>query len=161
DIEGYMALHQHDKNANPIWLYFQAIISWVCATFPKYRKEMKGLSWGAIYNAHKDDDLDPKSLEQDVARLMADDEVTKKKGIYEYLLTRNEKYLSIRAFTDSQKRTLYERQAGICPTCPQPKKFEINQMEADHIKPWSLGGKTELLNGQMLCRDCNRTKSNK
>ena len=161
DIEGYMALHQHDNNANPIWLYFQAIISWVSATFPKYRKEMKGLSWGTLYNTYKDDDLDPKSLEQDVTRLMADDEVTKKKGIYEYLLTRNEKHLSIRAFTDSQKRTLYERQGGICPTCSEPKKFEINLMEADHIKPWSLGGKTELDNGQMLCRDCNRTKSNK
>lgn len=156
-----MALHQHDKNANSIWLYFQAIISWVTATFPNYRKEMKGIQWGILYNAHKGDDLDPKSLEFEVTQLMADDEVTKKKGVYEYLLTRNEKHLSIRAFTDSQKRTLYERQGGICPACPQPTKFEISQMEADHIKPWSQGGKTELDNGQMLCRDCNRAKSDK
>lgn len=159
DIEGYMAKHQHDKNANQLWLYFQAIISWVNAIFPKYRKEMKGISWGDLYNVHKDDNLDPATLEAETSRLMADDEVTKKKGIYEYLLTKNEKYLSIRSFTDSNKRTLYERQKGICTACKN--HFEIEQMEADHITPWSQGGKTELDNGQMLCRDCNRRKSDR
>jgi len=159
DIDGYMATHQHDKNANQIWLYFQSVVSWVKAVFPKYRKEMKGIAWGALYNAHKDDHLDPATLEAETARLMADDEVTKKKGVYEFLLTKNEKHLSIRTFTDSNKRTLYERQKGVCPVCTA--FFEIAQMEADHITPWSQGGKTELANGQMLCRECNRRKSNK
>lgn len=159
DIEGYMAEHQHDQNANPLWLYFQAVVSWVKATFPKYRKEMKGIAWGALYNTHKDDSLDPATLEAEAAQLMADDEVTKKKGVYEYLLTRNEKHLSIRAFTNSQKRTLYESQKGSCPSCKE--HFEIEQMEADHITPWSQSGKTELDNGQMLCRECNRRKSDK
>ncbi|WP_270834519.1 HNH endonuclease family protein [Aeromonas sp. QDB07] len=159
NIEEYMAKHQHDKNANPLWLYFNTVITWVEATFPKYRKEMKGIAWGALYNTHKDDYLDPKSLEAEIVQLMTDDEVTKKKGIYEYLLTRNEKHLSIRAFTDSQKRTLYERQKGICPGCSD--HFELSKMEADHITPWSQGGKTDLNNGQMLCRDCNRRKSDK
>jgi hypothetical protein len=158
EIESYMAQHQHDKNANPLWLYFQAVISWVNATFPNYRKEMKGIAWGLLYNAHKDDNLDPTMLEARTAQLMADDEVTKKKGVYEYLLTGNEKFLSIRTFTDSNKRTLYERQKGICKNCTE--YFEIGQMHADHITPWSKGGKTELSNGQMLCSDCNRRKSN-
>lgn len=158
-VEEYMAVHQHDKNANQLWLYFQSVISWVKATFPNYRREMKGISWGTLYNSHKDDDLDPSTLETEVSRLMADDEVTKKKGIYEYLLTQDEKHLSIRAFTDTQKRILYERQKGICSSCTN--HFEIGQMEADHITPWSQGGKTELDNGQMLCRDCNRRKSDK
>lgn len=157
EIEAYMALHQHDTNANPLWLYFQAVISWVKATFPKYRKEMKGIAWGTLYNTHKADNLDPAILESETARLMADDEVTKKKGIYEYLLTKNEKFLSIRTFSDSNKRILYERQSGKCKVCKEI--FEIEQMEADHITPWSQGGKTELDNGQMLCRDCNRRKS--
>ena len=158
EIERYMAGHQHDQNANPLWLYFQSVISWTKATFPKYRKEMKGLSWGEFYNSHKDDSLDPETLEAAVTRLMGDDEVSKKKGIYEYLLTKNEKYLSIRSFTDSNKRTLYERQNGICKMCEE--HFDIGLMEADHITPWSQGGKTELDNGQMLCRECNRRKSN-
>jgi hypothetical protein len=159
NIEGYMATHQHDMNANPLWLYFQAVINWVSATFPKYRREMKGIGWGAIYNVHKADNLDPATLESQTALLMADDEVTKKKGIYEYLLTGNEKHLSIRTFTDSNKRTLYEQQRGICTACKD--HFEIEQMEADHITPWSQSGKTELSNGQMLCRECNRSKSDK
>ena len=158
DIEGYMAKHQHDKNANELWLYFQAVISWVIAVFPKYRREMNGITWGLLYNHHKNDNLDPATLEAEAANLMADDEVTKKKGIYEFLLTRNEKFLSIRTFTDSNKRTLYERQGGECTSCKN--HFGIEQMEADHITPWSQGGKTELNNGQMLCRECNRRKSN-
>jgi 5-methylcytosine-specific restriction endonuclease McrA len=87
-----------------------------------------------------------------------DDDVTNKKGIYSYVLTRNEKYLSIRAFTDSQKRAAYERQKGICSACK--KRFEIDDMQADHITPWSKGGKTTADNCQMLCADCNRRKSN-
>ena len=34
-------------------------------------------------------------------------------------------------------------------------------MEADHITPWTEGGKTIPENCQMLCKDCNRRKSNK
>ncbi|MDR0540570.1 MAG: HNH endonuclease [Spirochaetaceae bacterium] len=34
-------------------------------------------------------------------------------------------------------------------------------LEIDHIVPWSLGGKTDLTNAQVLCRNCNRRKSNK
>ena len=46
--------------------------------------------------------------------------------------------------------------------CPKGTKiFQIHEMEADHITPWSEGGKTEIENGQMLCRDCNRKKSSK
>ena len=92
---------------------------------------------------------------------MMDDDVTKKAGIYEYVLSSgiNEKVLNIRSFTDSQKRTAYEKQSGICPKCG--KHFGIEEMEGDHIIPWSLGGKTEVENLQMLCKDCNRIKSNK
>lgn len=36
-----MGTHQHDKNANELWFYFQNVIAWVKALFPVYRKEMK------------------------------------------------------------------------------------------------------------------------
>jgi len=91
--------------------------------------------------------------------LMEDEDVTNKKGIYEYVLTRKEKYLNLRAFSDKQKREAYERQKGICPMCG--KYFEFEQMEADHITPWHLGGKTIAENCQMLCREDNRRKSGK
>lgn len=157
DIEAYMATHQHDPNANTEWLYFQAVIAWVKATFPKYRKEMKGLPWGPLYNAHKDDALDPVKLETEISNLMADEDVTSKKGVYSYVLTREERNLSIRAFTDNQKREAFERQKGVCPKCK--KTFELEGMEADHITPWSKGGKTTADNCQMLCKNDNRLKS--
>lgn len=87
------------------------------------------------------------------------DEVTNNKGVYEYLFDGKEKHLNLRAFTEKQKRKMYEEQNGVCPMCD--KHFEIDEMEADHITPWSEGGKTELDNGQMLCITCNREKSNK
>ena len=75
-IEAYMAKHQHDPSAVSLWNYFRSVIDWVQAIFPKYRKEMKGLPWGLFYNEHKDrTDLDPKALEADVSRLMADEDV--------------------------------------------------------------------------------------
>ena len=102
----------------------------------------------------------PKKLEEEISELMKDeyDEITSKKGIYEYVLSGDERSLSIRAFRDSEKRTVYERQKGICPKCK--KHFEISEMEADHITPYSKGGHTIVENCQMLCRDCNRRKSN-
>lgn len=157
-IEDYMASHQTATNASDLWLYFSSVITWVQTLFPKYRKEMKGLAWGVLYNQFKDKPFDPQILEREVARLMLDDDISHS-GIYAYLLSGEEKYLSIRAFSPSMKRTAYERQKGICPLCG--KHFEIDQMEGDHITPWCEGGKTEADNLQMLCKDCNRHKSSK
>ena len=41
------------------------------------------------------------------------------------------------------------------------KHFDISEMEADHIKPWHEGGKTNPENCQMLCKEDNRRKSGK
>jgi hypothetical protein len=158
-IEQYMSEHQHTPNANELWLYFQSVINWVRATFPNYRREMKWVNWGNLYNEFKNTDPDSKKLEEAIKRLMQDEDVTKKSGIYEYILTRNERFLSIRAFTDKMKRESYERQEGICSACLA--HFELSDMEADHITPWSQWGKTIAENCQMLCKNCNRTKSGK
>lgn len=159
NIEVYMSKHQNDANANEIWLYFQSVINWTKATFPNYRREMKGINWGFLYNKFKDQSFDHKKLEEEISQLMQDEDVTNKKGIYEYVLTRNEKFLNIRAFSDNQKREAYERQNGICTKCGE--HFEIYEMEADHITPWIEGGKTSTENCQMLCKLDNRTKSNR
>lgn len=158
-IEDYMSKNQHEPNANELWLYFQSVISWIKATFPKYRKEMKGLKWGFFYNDYKDQKFDSKKLEEQITELMIDEDVQNKKGIYSYVLTGKEKYLNIRAFSDKQKREAYERQKGICVKCKQ--HFELNEMEADHIDPWHSGGKTTAENCQMLCKEDNRRKSGK
>ena len=156
-IEKYMSDHQHDQNANELWLYFKAVIEWVEQTFKSYRKEMKGVNWGKLYNEFGEAKLDTDELEARIVELMQDDGVTKRAGIYEYVLSGNERALSLRAFDDKIKRAAYERQKGICPACG--KHFEIFEMEADHITPWSKGGKTVAGNCQMLCKDDNRRKS--
>ena len=158
-IEDYMSKHQHNTDAKVLWDYFQAVIDWIKTVFTNYRKEMKGVPFGHLYNEFKDKKPDSKKLEKEIAKLMEDEDVTNKKGIYTYVLTGEEKHLNIRAFTDKQKREAYEKQKGKCEKCK--KRFEIEEMEADHIKPWHEGGKTISGNCQMLCKQCNRTKSGK
>lgn len=156
-VADYMAKHQHDTNADELWNYFQNVIAWVLKTFTNYRHEMGSVQWGELYNEFKGKKLNDSKLESEVIELMQDEDVTKKSGIYSYVLTRNEKFLNIRAFTDKQKREAYEKQKGKCVKCK--KRFEIEEMEADHIKPWHEGGKTVAGNCQMLCKQDNRTKS--
>lgn len=162
-IEDYMSKHQHDKDAQELWQYWQEVFAWVKRVFYNQdsarAKLMKGLPWGAFYNRHKNDKLNAADLEKRIIELIDDDEVDSKRGIYEYLLTKNEKTLSLRVFDDKMKHKVYARQKGECPTCK--KHFEIDAMEADHIIPWSKNGKTTLENCQMLCKMDNRTKSGK
>ena len=159
-IETYMAKHQNDPDASALWQYFQSVITWINAKFHVKRKKfMKGVDWGKLYNRFHNEMLDKNKLETEIAALMADDEVENKKGIYFYVLTREEKYLNLRTFSDSMKQKLFEKQNGICPICKET--FTTEQMEGDHITPWSEGGKTTEENGQMLCKNCNRRKSDK
>lgn len=167
-IEQYMSDHQHDQNANELWMYFQNVIWWVQQTFTIYRKEMKAVEWGPLYDRFKDEMFDTTELERRTADLMQDPDVTKRSGIYTYLLTGDERHLSIRQFDDREKRAAYERQNHKCANgsrCRTPGNddgqhvFEIGEMEGDHIKPWSKGGKTIAENCQMLCVPCNRDKS--
>lgn len=159
NIQDYMSKNQHKPNASELWLYFTSLSNWVKTNFPKKRKEMKSVDWGFLYNKFGSQIFDSNQIEKDIKKLMADEDVTKKSGIYFYILTKEDKYLSIRAFTDNQKRETYEKQKGICPQCGKSKKYELEEMEAEHITPWSKGGKTDSKNCQMLCKHHNRKKS--
>lgn len=163
EIESYMSQHQHDKDAQELWQYWQAVFDWVKRAFPNQdsarTKLMKGLPWGKFYNEHKNDKLNAAELERRIVELIDDDEVDSKKGIYEFLLTGNDKTLSLRAFDEKTKQKVYAKQKGICPVCK--KHYPLQDMEADHILPWSGGGKTTQENCQMLCKLDNRTKSGK
>ncbi len=159
EVERYMANNQSKPNANELWLYFQNVMSWTKTIFPKYRKEMKGVPFGHLYNKYKDSPIDSSKIEEEITRLMRDEDVTRKAGIYSYVLTREEKHLNIRAFSARQKREAFEKQEGFCAACGA--QFELEEMEADHITPWHEGGQTVAANCQMLCKTCNRTKGGK
>ena len=158
-IEDYMGRNMHKKEADELWLYFRDVIDWTQKVFTTYREEMKGVEWGFLFNEYKDKSFEPKKIEKRVAELMEDDDILNLKGIYPYILTGDERTLNLRRFDKKQKRQAYERQKGVCVKCQ--KEFKMKDMEADHIEPWSKGGKTILENCQMLCKPCNARKSDK
>lgn len=161
DIRYYMAQHQNDANANLLWNYFQTVINWVNSTFnvPKRKSILKGLDWGKWYEMKKDEVIDKVWLDKKIVELSKDGEVENKKGIIPYIFTNDERHLGLRTFSDDIKEEKYAEQDGICPICGE--HFDIDEMEADHIVPWSKGGKTVRENCQMLCMPCNRKKSGK
>lgn len=155
DIKTYMGLHQHDDSAEDLINYFTDVIDWVERIFPRYRSIMKGIPWGIFYNEHSlNANLDPIHLESEISRIISYEDVTRNKGVYDYLLNGNESSLSIRQFSDNDKLTKYTQQQGICPLCNN--SFQIHEMHADHITRWSNGGRTTLDNCRMLCIDCHQ-----
>lgn len=155
-IAAYMAEHQHDADAKGLWNYFLDIFHWVEATFQVKRKEMKGLPWGLWFNEYGDKNYDADALEARIKDLFVNDEITRQKGIYEYLLTGDERALSLRTFEKRDMARKYEEQGHKCAICK--KTFPIEKMHGDHIIPWSEGGKTVYDNLQMLCATCNIRK---
>lgn len=155
----FMQAHRYDADANDLWAYFEAVFDWVKHVFgPAPDKSMQGVAWGLLYNKHRHDNLDPVWMQQQARELMANEEVVKKSGIYQYLLEGDEKCLQPRQFDKSTAMTMYEKQGHRCAMCGEEKDF--NDMHADHIVPWSKGGKTEISNCQMLCIPCNEKKGN-
>ena len=159
EIDAYMVKHRFDPDCDELWQYYQNVIHWVQMHFTERRREMKGVAWGDIYNLYRDAPFKESELRERVRALMKDSDVQSKAGIYWYVFDGDERHLDIRAFDGNTKREVYERQEGICPGCG--KHFELEEMEADHIKPWRDGGRTIAENCQMLCRDCNRRKGAK
>lgn len=164
NIEEYMGQNQDKKSAQPLWSHFQAVINWIDATFPVVRKPMKVVDWGPLYDKFKDADLDSVKLEKQITNLLQDEDVEKQSGVYPYVLDGDERHLDIRVFSPKVKARVYERQNKQCAEkqCSDSgKEIPLSKMHADHIVPWSKGGKTEESNCQVLCASCNLQKSNK
>lgn len=164
DHSAYMAAHKGDADADELWQYYQDVINWIQKIFPKYYSDMKGLDWTHLYNTYHNNTYNSATMASEVERLHKDDEVQKPKGIYEFLLCRETdpyagRLLNLRAFETRDKMHAYAKQGGICPDCK--KHFEYEEMEGDHIRPWSKGGKTVPENCQMLCKNCNAHKTDK
>ena len=159
-IEEYMAQHQNDPSANELWMYYQEVIAWVKRLFPNNDKSrvklMRGQPWGLWFNEYGQNPYNSAAMEATIQKLLTDEDVTNPKGIYHYLLDGDEKWLNIRSFSERDKQRKYAEQGGICAMCK--KHFEYSEMDGDHILPWSLGGKTEYGNLQMLCIPCNRSR---
>jgi hypothetical protein len=88
---------------------------------------------------------------------------------YEYLFRNFLEYVpdlelkdNIRLFTPEQRLAIYRKNDGICQVRSKcnGQKCEWDNWEADHIIPWSKGGKTTVANGQVSCPACNSSKGN-
>ncbi len=80
------------------------------------------------------------------------------KGVYKY----DPNYVQQREledFTASQKKEILKKGGYRCSVCGKGKKDGV-ELHVDHIKPKDLGGKAEILNGQILCAQHNFRKKN-
>ncbi|WP_239774950.1 HNH endonuclease signature motif containing protein [Tenacibaculum finnmarkense] len=61
-----------------------------------------------------------------------------------------------RTISSNVKEIVYVRDKGCCVTCGSKENIEY-----DHVIPFSKGGSNSVNNIQLLCLKCNRSKSNK
>lgn len=51
--QDYMSIHQHDADANDLWVYFRNVINWAKTMFPTKRKGITDTQdWGILYNKY-------------------------------------------------------------------------------------------------------------
>lgn len=177
DIGAYMSAHRYDTNIKELKNYFNAVIDWVSTAFEDVYPEMKGLEWGRLYETYHSKSYNPKKISEALENLAADDYVTSRKGIFEYLLggCTDKKLLVVRVFDEKTKKVAYNKQTqeakvkgkSNCPLCAvgdntnKKRIYDLDEMDADHVSAWSKGGESSAKNCQMLCATHNRAKGNR
>lgn len=177
DISSYMSSNRTKTSITELKNYFSSVIDWVSSVFTDVEKEMQGLEWGHLYEAHHNTAYDRKTVSADVQRLYGDPFVKNRRGVFEYILggCKDPQLLDIRVFDEATKRAIYAQQttaakANITSNCPycamghdvnKGKLWPIADMEADHVSAWSKGGSTSATNCEMLCKSHNRAKGNR
>jgi 5-methylcytosine-specific restriction endonuclease McrA len=177
NIGGYMSARRNDTNINEVKTYFNTVIDWVSTIFKDVESEMKGIEWGRLYEQYHTTPYSPDELSEKVQALYGDGYVKNRKGIWEFVLGGSQDYklLDIRIFDEPTKKATYAKQIkeaeakgeSNCPLCSEgheankAKVWKFEEMDADHVSPWSKGGATTPENCQMLCKTHNRSKGNK
>ncbi len=176
DVSSYMSIHRNDTNINELKNYFNSVIDWVSAVFRDSYPEMKGLEWGRMYETYHNKSYDPRKISAAVKTLEADDCITNRRGIFEYLLcgSIDKTLLTVRVFDKRVKKVTYNRQTqqaqtkgeSNCPLCAigenanKTRIYKLDDMDADHVSAWSKGGDSSAENCEMLCKTHNRAKGN-
>ena len=177
DVDGYMARHRFDADILELSTYFRTVIDWAGTVFKGVEDEMCGLDWGRLYETYHANAYDPDVVWARVKTLFADEYVRNRKGIFEYVLggEKDTRLLDVRVFEPKETKVVYAKQTAAaekkgvsnCPLCAlghdanAKRIWKFNEMDADHVTPWSKGGATDIKNCQMLCRTHNRAKGNR
>lgn len=177
NIDSYMSLHRQDTSIQELQSYFDTVIDWAKGVFGSPYTEMKGLPWGELYEKYHNNPYNTQLMRQYVEVLLADECVSNKRGVFEYVLggEQDKSLLNVRVFDDRTKKTKYAQQTakakelGIsnCPFCAEgddankTRIWKLTEMDADHVTAWSRGGSTSIDNCQMLCKMHNRMKGNR
>lgn len=177
NIGDYMSQHRFDTNINELKIYFNTVIDWVSSVFPNVESEMRGLEWGRMYEQYHKNAYSPAQVSAEVLKLYGDPYVKNRRGIYEYILggSTDTKLLDVRVFDEATKKSVYTFQTtqaevkgeSNCPLCVighdanKSKLWKLDEMDADHVTAWSIGGGTKVENCQLLCKTHNRAKGNR
>lgn len=177
DIAGYLNKHRFSDDISELTTYFNTVIDWASSVFTDSDNLMRGLEWDRLYETYHNNTYNPIEVSKEVNKLMSDEKVTEKRGIWEYILSngKERKLLHVRCFDEATKKTVYERQTqkakregtSNCPLCALEKSENANKlwpyesMDADHITAWSNGGTSDISNCQLLCKTHNIIKGNK
>ena len=177
NIDNYMSRHRRDDNINEVRAYFESVMDWVSGTFVEVEKEMCGLEWGRLYEAHHLTLYNKKKISSRISDLYSDEYVRNRRGIWEFVLGGeiDTKLLEVRVFDEPTKKTTYAKctkaaklksksNCSLCADGLGPNKSKIwkyDEMEADHILAWSKKGVTSASNCQMLSKTHNRAKGNR
>ena len=177
DVDGYMGRHRRDPDIRELETYFRTVVDWIDGVFAGTEDEMCGLDWGRLYETYHGKAYNSKKLWERVKALYADDFVKNRRGIFEYVLggEKDARLLDVRVFEPKETKIVYAKQTaeaereGVsnCPLCAvghdanAKRIWKFNEMDADHVTPWSKGGATDIGNCQMLCRTHNRAKGNR
>ena len=177
DIDGYMARHRTDTAIDELKNHFDTVIDWVDSVFEYTGSEVCGLEWGRLYREYHTNAYSKDAVTKRVEELLADSQVTNKRGIFEYVLggEQDTSLLNVRVFDDKTKKAVFDKQTkeamekGVsnCPFCAighdnnAKRIYRLGEMDADHVTAWSHGGATDASNCQMLCKSHNRAKGNR
>ena len=177
NIGDYMSSHRHESSIEEVKIYFNSVLDWVSSVFREVFPEMRGIEWGRLYETYHSKPYDSEEVAITIQALYDDSYVKSKKGIWEFVLGGSiDRYLlDVRIFDDSTKKSTYAVQLKIaqetgvsnCPLCVlghdanKSKIWKLDEMDADHVSPWSKGGATISSNCEMLCKTHNRSKGNR
>lgn len=172
-----MTRNRNREDIDEVKAYFDSVIDWASSLFEDLEEEMCGLEWGRLYESYGRKKFNRKELNRQVRQLYGDGSVKSRKGIWEFVLgdCKEMKLLNLRVFDDAVAKSQYAKQTKMakekklsnCPLCVQSdgpnqsRIYKFEEMDADHIAAWSIGGATQPENCQMLCKTHNRVKGNR